>query len=350
MLEIDQIRNRYVLAEMLGVGNVFLDDFCREKLVFDHDGLIENLGKSQVLKLVDSGEYRRLIEMSHFEKMNLLKRNIKLGFRTVYKPKEGVVSNMYKALQQLLNRYYKPHPSVHGFVPGRSVKTNAGCHLAKQYILTLDIKNFFCSVTQEMVYETLLNLGASSEIANILATILTLDGKLFQGVHTSPVMANLCVFPMDQELAKICKGDIVYTRYADDLTFSSNNSLPSIEEIDSILEKFNFKLNFNKIRFAQRGQKQYVTGLTVFDHLKPRVSKHTKRMIRRDLYYCKKFGVYSVVKKALGLGDDILAFIILQKAVFKYLPRLKGWIDFVNAIEPELAKKYYVKYNEIING
>ena len=101
-----------------------------------------------------------------------------------------------------------------------------------------------------------------------------------------------------------------------------------------------------------RGEKQYVTGLTVFDPEYPRVPKRFKRRIRLQLYYLVKFGADSYVFRELGLTEEDvrndyekMQLVSGRKVQLKY--QVKGWVDYVNSIEPLLAEKYYEFYNAI---
>ena len=185
------------------------------------------------------------------------KRNKKLGFRTVYSPFNGEFANMLKILNTSLSEIYSPIEQIHGFVKGKSIKTNATAHLNKKVVVSVDIKNFFESIKKPQVEDTLIEHGINSTMATILSEVLTINGFLPQGFNSSPIIANMVAKKMDKKLIKYCGDKITYTRYADDLYFSSNSTSPDISKIIEIVENSGFEVNSNKTQIMKRGQKQY---------------------------------------------------------------------------------------------
>jgi hypothetical protein len=179
---------------------------------------------------------------------------------------------------------------VHGFVKGKSIITNAQQHTQKKFLLNVDIKSFFDSITIEKIYQLFLSIGFKKEIASVLAELVTVDGVLATGFSTSPTISNIICTVMDDVFLKVSeKNNVIYTRYADDITFSSNEYITHKGDIEKILNTFSFRINQDKFRLYRRGGPQYVTGLTVVDR-RPRLSKKFKRLIRLELYYIKKYG------------------------------------------------------------
>ena len=202
-------------------------------------------------------------------RISLRKRN-GIGHRTVYQVLDGTILNAHKGLQSRLNRLYSVPDYVHGFVHGKSISSNATAHLAKKVILKVDIRNFFESVTAAQVAIVFQKLGAVADISAALAKLVTLDGKLVQGFVTSPVIANLAITAMDEELNTLCGASgFDYTRYADDITVSSNGATPDAKLIESVINVHGFSLNEDKTLVMPRGKRQYVTGLTIFDDKYP---------------------------------------------------------------------------------
>ncbi len=117
----------------------------------------------------------------------------------------------------------------HGFVSGRSIVTNASQHCAKSLVINVDLTSFFHAVTFQRVRGILLPLGCSMKEANRIAAICTItrpDGRyLPQGACTSPSLANLAARNLDSRLHGLASSlGMVYTRYADDMTFSGNTN------------------------------------------------------------------------------------------------------------------------------
>ncbi len=274
-------------------------------------------------------------------KMYLPKKNQK-GYRVVYKVQDETLKNILKVLQKYLNENYIPLDCVHGFVNKKNVKTNANEHLGKKYIYNFDIKNFFPSITREQIFNCFKKLECNDLIADCLSKLTTLNGYLAQGFYTSPLLANLVLENFDIELSTFCKSnDFVYTRYADDIYVSGNNEISPLETVEKIVNKSGFFLNKEKAKKMKRGQNQYVTGLTVFDKNYPRIPKKIKRRIRFTLYYLNKYGRHSFSER---FDENENNYFISSSS------ELKGWIDYVNSIEPDLAKKYYKLYNKAYYG
>jgi RNA-directed DNA polymerase len=124
-------------------------------------------------------------------------------------------------LLQVLRLAYRPKPSVHGFVEGRSIVTNAQLHVKRNYVLNLDLENFFPSIHFGRVHGMFMAYpyNFNAEVATILAQICSLRWTLPQGAPTSPVISNMLCAKMDSQLQRLAKENrCYYTRFADDLT------------------------------------------------------------------------------------------------------------------------------------
>ncbi len=188
------------------------------------------------------------------------------GKRTISIPSEPL-----RKSQRLLLSYLKTLPvsnSAHGFIDGKSIISHAQLHVSKESILTLDIEDFFGSVKITHL-ESLFRkngLNNDNDIAFLLR-LTTLEGKLPQGAPTSPALSNAVAFEMDCELEKWAQqNDLVYSRYADDMVFSSEIKTIQksfVDEIAKIILKYGFLLNNSKTRILHRSKRQIVTGLVV---------------------------------------------------------------------------------------
>ncbi len=274
------------------------------------------------------------------KEMKIPKKNKKLGHRVVYKVDAGELEDALKALKFYLNERYTPHPCTHGFIIGRSIVSNAASHLNKRYVLNIDIKDFFESIPFTSIENTFMSMGFNMSISHTLALISTYEGKLVAGFPTSPTIANMVCHNMDAKINDYCiQNDLTYTRYADDITVSGN--IDPCAEISAIIESFGFTLNADKTRLQKQGRSMYVTGLTVCDDRYPRVPRRFKRKIRQTLHCMETYGVESHVRRKYNQ-----AYFQYEDG-YKELRWLRGWIDFVKSIEPELAKKYYEQYYAI---
>lgn len=251
--------------------------------------------KSKDAAAVVPVQLEEVSEPAPFWRHDIPKKNAARGFRTVWEPTAS--KPVYKALARRLEAYLAflldehPHPCVYGYRPGRNIRENAAAHCGKKYILKLDIKDFFPSITTDMVLDFLRVIGVASEVAGLLARFVTIEGSLPLGFPTSPVLSNGIMLPLDHAFNLIAESvDARYTRYADDLTFSSDEYLPDINIIRDLLKGQGFYLAEDKSRLSKRGQAHFVTGLSVADPSAPHVPAAKKRRLRQQLYFAQKFG------------------------------------------------------------
>ena len=222
--------------------------------------------------------------------------------RHIYAP-TGVLKTIQKKLADALYDYQKSIKSEtniktnisHAFEKEKGIITNAQIHRNKRYIICLDLKDYFESFHFGRVmgfFENNRNYKLSHEVAVIIAQIACYNGFLPQGAPSSPVITNLISQIMDSHLLKICKKyHLDYTRYADDLTFSTNdkNFLDKkdafIEEVSFEIESSGFSINDSKTRIVFRDSQQVVTGLIVNKKLNvPRSYYKNTRAMWRTFY------------------------------------------------------------------
>lgn len=237
-----------------------------------------------------------------------------------------------KAIQKWILRNILDHIQVHtkatGFVKGKGIKRNAAFHLNKQFIMCLDIKDFFPSITLDAIYKSLLLEINDSELAYKISKICTFKKYLPQGAPTSPAISNIVFRPIDEKITHLCNKRMVsYSRYADDLTFSCNNKQVLIDlknDISSILYDNKFLLNNKKFRIMSGKNCVKVTGL-IINSGKPTVGRELKRDIRSDIY---RF----IVKKDRNVDTN----------------KLIGNIAWVRDIEPDYFQKIVKYKNELL--
>ena len=236
------------------------------------------------------------------------------GLRKISSPVTAI-KIIQRKLSQVLYTAYKPKAPVHGFMPGRSIVTNAEQHVRKRYVFNVDVANFFDSIHFGRVRGIFMvppyNLPA--EVSTVLAQICCFDNKLPQGAPTSPVVSNMVCARLDSQLRLLAKEKYcTYTRYADDITFST--SLPRFpaaiahkvdgqdtisvgESLLSIIEGNGFGINWGKVRLQHRTQHQEVTGLTVNQF--PNVNRDFVREISSMLYAWQEFGLAAAHQKRI---------------------------------------------------
>jgi hypothetical protein len=306
---------------------------------------------SEILNQISENDFN-ILTNNHYNNQNLNSvltvKKIEIrkkngGVRVVYSPTSDNLTNCLKILNNRLKNIYNPPDCVHGYIKGKGIKTNAVQHLGKRYILKIDIENYFEKITKNMITLALKELGFHDNISSLIAKLTTHNDILVQGFHTSPTIANIIFYELDLIFSKFEK--FTYTRYADDLYFSSKEKINIEPVIEKKLLEYGFTINHEKTKLMKRGQKQYITGLTVFDSLTPRVSKHKKKEIRQDIHYIQTYGFLGHVMHKLGIKhEDYLKDKEIKEKVFNAIniekQRIKGWLLFINSIEPNFSDKY----------
>lgn len=277
---------------------------------------------------------------------NIPKRN-RNGYRTVYKVRNYLISDALKCLKSGLSKLYNADECVGGFVTGRNIAYNAKFHLNKNFVLNLDITNFFESIPHKTVVCAFEKLGFINKIAIVLADIVTYNEVLVAGFNTSPIIANIVCKEMDDDIISLCmRNNISYSRYADDLSFSGD-TIEIIEEITEIIQRYGFSINEAKTRIYKRGQSQYVTGLTVADKTIPRVPRKIKKSLRAAIHYSKTYGLLSHVEHIHGanLQNSYMSDTFCKQEA----ARIMGWIHYINGIEPVFAHKCIAELKQVMD-
>jgi hypothetical protein len=185
------------------------------------------------------------------------------GFRYIYIPSDSLKEKLHSLLHIIKNIYdkYKIIDIDHAFFQERNSVTNAQAHIQHRYVLSLDIKNFFESIT---------TYHLKNYVPTHLLEHTLVNNKLPQGFPTSPYLSNIAMIPFDYQLVQALNKInpiIVYTRYADDLTFSFSdiqNKDPIITIAIQLLRLYRFKLNTSKIKIQDKcNGRAIITGIAV---------------------------------------------------------------------------------------
>ncbi|MDY0081171.1 MAG: reverse transcriptase family protein [Ignavibacteriaceae bacterium] len=252
---------------------------------------------------------------------------------------------------------------VNAYVKQKSILTNAKPHENADVILNIDLTKFFDTITEYRIFGIFRKLGYHPNLAVDLSKLCTCkipktyfdtfnddEKEIFkdifekeiavlpQGAPTSPLLSNLVLRKLDKRLNGIAlKKGAKYSRYADDITFSGKfENLPKLSFIKRVISSENFHINWSKVRKFKKGQKQIVTGLLINERI--RIPKKFKKEIYRHLHFCIKFG-------AKQHFDYLKTNHNLDKGFQK--DWLLGKINYVNAIEPDEAKKMLELFNKI---
>jgi RNA-directed DNA polymerase len=287
------------------------------------------------------------------------------GLRTIQKPCKGI-DIIQRKLKPFFDKTYRIKAPVHGFVRGKSIITNAAMHKRQRYVLNIDLKDFYGTVNFGRVRGLLMSkpFGMGPKAASVVAQALCFQNKLPQGACTSPVVSNLIAADLDRRLVKLsnryhCK----YTRYADDITFSTNKS--SFPEplayydgknpitngtvlgkiLEDTVEEAGFKVNHKKVRLQIPYVRQEVTGLTVNEF--PNVKRSFIRQIGSMTYAWKKYGLKAAEreyirlysKKPVEIPDDKNKGIYFKNVLYGKLAFLKMVRGNDDAIVSKLASR-----------
>jgi RNA-directed DNA polymerase len=208
------------------------------------------------------------------------------GTRVLEIPDSALMAEQRDILGWLYARRLAPSPYAHGFVRGRSISTNARAHVGKKVVIRLDVADFFPSTTAEMVRQALYENRVPREALRDLVDKCTLENRLPQGAPTSPFLANLVAARLDIRLAGLARTWTggAYSRYADDLCFSSSDSRFNqlIPPAKRIIEEVGYRLNPRKIRVYRQGARQVVAGVVV--NQKPNPSRAMRRNLRAAIH------------------------------------------------------------------
>jgi len=265
------------------------------------------------------------------------------------------LKKIQRKLSDILYGKVSIKPCAYAFCKGKDkgIKWNADRHKKKKWVINIDLQDFFPSIHFGRVRGLFLSepFNCTEEAATILAQMTCYNGHLAQGAPSSPIISNLICRRLDNELIDFARENkLTYTRYADDLTFSTNlRDLPAdlgsfedgklilSEELRHIVEVENgFQINDDKIHYSTRQNRQNVTGLVVNE--KVNVTRHYIREIRGMLYAWKTFG-----KKAAAV-EHYRSYRPMEvtNPEERFGRELQGRINFVGYIRGKEDKTYAI--------
>ena len=271
--------------------------------------------------------HRGASSVDHYHRFQIPKK--RGGMRNVSSPKTRLRVAQNWALQNVL----KPLP-IHGaataFAPGANVVENARRHAGRAVVVRIDLKDFFPSIGFKRVKRLFENFGYNEGIATMLALLctesprveLTLDETkryvavgervLPQGACTSPTLTNLLCRRLDARLAGIAQTlGFVYSRYADDLVFSSDSGDADVNKLIGLTRRVvtdeKLVVNDEKTAVMRPHARQVVTGLVVNaqDADGPRVSRGDLRRFRA---FCHRYEQLGAEKMSEQIGRDALSY------------------------------------------
>jgi hypothetical protein len=294
---------------------------------------------------------RPVSRVSHYRRFTMPKKTG--GVRNISAPMPRLKHAQHWVLDTILDRV-APHEAAHGFREGRSIVSNAAPHVGAEVLINLDLQDFFPGVAWRRVRGLFRSLGYSEAVATVLALLCTepevdeveLDGQRYfvasgerhlpQGAPTSPALSNLICRRLDRRLTSIAhKLGFVYTRYADDLSFSLPRAAPpapspasttsepatgiQLRRVRYAIASEGFTVHPRKTRVLRRSKQQEVTGLVVNDKLG--VDRRELRKFRALLHQIDRHG------PAQARWGNVTGGAVLPVAV--------GYASFVAMVSPD---------------
>lgn len=247
----------------------------------------------------------------NYRRFTIPKRNGKE--RAIWAPLPRLKSAQRWILLNIVERLLV-HGAAHGFLPGRSILSNAAEHTDARIVLKMDIKDFFPTVTFPRVKGVFRKAGYREQVATLLALLCTESPRqvvedngqtkfvslgprcLPQGAPTSPAITNVICLKLDRRLTGLAaKLGWRYTRYADDLTFSlptKHKGEPKLGQLMGLVKRVvsdeGFTIHPDKTHVARKGGRQKITGLVVNGDMSPRVPRTLRRQIRAAIHNLKQ--------------------------------------------------------------
>ena len=252
------------------------------------------------------------------------------GVRIIAQPSAELKALQSWILKHILDRL-TVSPACRGFERDTSILDNAKPHVGTSALMCLDLEDFFPSIKINQVWGVFRVLGYSKRIAGVLASLCTYNGFLPQGSPASPKLSNLVSFKLDSRLlGYVGTRGIIYTRYADDLSFSSL-SYPQLSKAHSfirrIIQSEGFSLNNKKTRFMGAGRQHKITGLIVNDK-QAGIGRVWLRKIRSEINHICEHSKTDIPDGSVERITGLLSFVksvdeTRYSMLVKYIMKLK---------------------------
>ncbi len=251
-------------------------------------------------------------------------------------------------LQNILNKL-RPSDYAMAFRKSTShnkfdIKKNAYYHSESLYGLSIDLSDFFPSISAAKVFSVFKSIGYNNTASTILTNLCTLKNRLPQGAVCSPALSNLICIRLDNRLFGLCsKRGILYTRYADDMYFSCDNKgllLKLFPIIEKIIKDEGFVINQNKLHYHTPKNKHLITGVLI-SHLNGnselKAPKELKRKIRAEIFRCIMTGNYENTEHIKG---EIAYVCFIQnenkynfkESIIRYINKTSKKVEYFNEL------------------
>ncbi|MBW8686931.1 reverse transcriptase family protein [Chitinophaga rhizophila] len=352
---IEKEKNIVYLGEEVSAGlNKVLSDEAKLRaagLPIYHDGaaLAEAMGIT-LGKLRFLSFDRKVATVTHYKRFYIPKKSG--GRRLISAPMPQLKAAQYWILENILYKV-KHSDAAHGFVPGKSIVTNAANHVGQDIVINIDLRDFFPTVAYNRVKGMFCNLGYSEQVSTILGLLCTepemepvnLDGKdyhvatsarhLPQGAPCSPAITNIICYKLDRRFEGLARRfNYTYTRYADDMTFSAkeaaaNDAGKLIWGVKQVVKEEGFVVHPDKLKVMRKGDKREVTGVVVNEKLS--IDRETLRKFRALLH---QISVSGIEGKQWGKGNIVSS--------------IEGYINYVQMVKPEAGQQLKTKWQVLL--
>lgn len=262
------------------------------------------------------------------------------GTRTIAQPVPEL-KDYQRFVISVLKDHLPTHECCMAYLKGKDIKKNAEMHLKNTFFLKIDFIDFFNSITPTLFWQACerqeIDFGWLDK--ELLEKILFWRPNKYSkklvlsvGAPSSPYISNFLMYSFDNQLSEYCKlNDITYTRYADDLTFSTNKS-EILFDVPEIVRKFLINLYGQKIQinhfktvFSSKKHNRHVTGLTITNESSISIGRAKKRYIKHLVH---RFTVNKISVEDLNY--------------------LKGYLAFIEYVEPKFIYTLEKKYTKLI--
>lgn len=250
------------------------------------------------------------------------KREIHSPIPEIKSLQRKLAAGLENCLKEIQARPGLENNASHGFRPARSILTNAAEHRNRRYVLNIDLKDFFPTISAKRIRGFLIKdskFAFNEDVATAIAHIACVNDRLPQGSPSSPVISNIITGILDFHLALLAKKcGCKYTRYADDITFSTNlREFPSAialrkednvwiigRQLAGLVKKAGFEVNPQKTRMQYKTSRQEVTGLVVNRRVSvPKEYRYAVRAYVNSLVQTGGFHTVSRVKNDQGVWE-----------------------------------------------
>lgn len=295
------------------------------------------------------------------------------SFRTICVP-EAPLMEVQRYVNAHILQHIEPHHASSAYTKDSQISKTASLHCECRWLIKMDIKNFFESISELSVYRVFRKAQfpalLSFELARLCTRVIpdtiwrndqrwfnhkfqryTIKkyrvwslGALPQGAPTSPMLSNLVAYQFDEEVERLAaRYGVTYTRYADDIalstmdtTFSREKAKALIQKTYSLMRKYGFYPNETKTSIAPPGAKKIVLGLQVAER-EVRLTKEFKARLKQHLYFCNKAEIGPVLHAREKGFVSVLGF----------KNHLYGLITHAAQVEPNYAEKLKMEFKTI---